>query len=382
MESPKFKIKYFGSKSSQNEILQKLDIIKNNIEKIKYYLVIAGTETSQVKGISAAGMNSFSRKKTALADAEFLLFGAKNNFKYKLPILKAGVSPALISNVCAKLLEANFTVIPIGVYRKPYFNHISVEDSFGNPSKCLSSGQSMNKKRVKKLYEKGLAIGLQSSVPIFISESVPGGTSTAQAIMEAYGLNVSNLVGSSLLNPPRNIKRQIIIKGLKKANLEKNFNVIDVISSVGDPFQAFTLGLLIGARKSNQLVILAGGSQMIAILLLALEDLSCMDKQLFANNVFIMTTGWLMFDKSLSKLLDLVAEKHTIKLYGFANGLDFKLSTVKELLDYEQGYVKEGVGAGGMSLLANLKGFSYKEIVSECEFLVSKMREVGQLLTK
>ena len=35
----------------------------------------------------------------------------------------------------------------------------------------------------------------KSSKNILISESVPGGTTTAQAVMEAFGLKVANLVG-------------------------------------------------------------------------------------------------------------------------------------------------------------------------------------------
>ena len=43
------------------------------------------------------------------------------------------------------------------------------------------------------------------------------------------------------------------------------------------------------------------------------------------------------------------------------------------------GYVKEGVGAGGMSILANLKGFNNGEIVSMCQLNLEKMKELGQI---
>ena len=379
MKISELKIKYFGSKIRKKDIINKIKIIKNDIDKFLFYLIIAGTNTSQVEGISAAGLDSEARKITALADAEFFLLGTIKNYKYKLPLLQAGVTPALISNVCKDLLNVKLNVIPIGVYKKPYFNHLLVEEEFKNPSKCLSTGKTMDKKRVRKLYEKGLSIGSLSNKPIFISESVPGGTSTAQAIMEAFGLKVSELVGSSLLKPPRKLKTKIIEAGLLRAKLGMHFNSIDVISALGDPFQAFSMGLLIGARKSNNTVILAGGSQMIAILLLALEFISYLDKEAFSEKIFIATTGWLNFDQSLNKLLNIVADKHKVKLFGFASGLNFKLSKIKELRDYEIGYVKEGVGAGGMSLLTYLKGFSYEQIVSECESKIKKMKDIGQI---
>ena len=91
--------------------------------------------------------------------------------------------------------------------------------------------------------------------------------------MEAFGLKVSNLVGSSLFKAPRELRRQVVKRGLFNANLKADFDSFDVIAAVGDPFQAFSMGLLIGARLAKQPVILSGGSQMLAVILLVLEFL-------------------------------------------------------------------------------------------------------------
>ena len=372
-------IKLFGNKINQKLFSERVDILKKEINNFIFYLVIAGTETSQIEGISAAGINSKARRKTALADAEFLLFGPSKDHKYKLPFLNAGVTPALISYVCSKLICACPIVIPIGIKEKPYFNHLVVENSLAGPAKCLSTGKSMNKERVLSLYKKGFEIGKSTKQSIFISESVPGGTTTAQAVMEAFGLNVNNLIGSSLINPPRALKTKVIKAGLANANLKNKFDSLDVISSVGDPFQAFSMGLLIGARLAKQSVVLSGGSQMLAVILLALELIDSKDKQEFIEFVFIATTGWLVKDDSLGDLLDLINEKHNVNLLGLASSLNFKSSRYKELSDYEIGYVKEGVGAGGISILALLKGFSNEEIVSRCQINLEKMKDLGQI---
>ena len=372
-------IKLFGSKVDQNLFSQRVDFLKKEIDNFIFYLVIAGTETSQIQGISAAGINAKARRKTALADAEFLLFGAFLNHKYKLPFLNDGVTPALISYVCSKLICASPIVVPLGIKEKPYFSHLNVENYLVGPAKCLSTGKSMNKERVLTLYTKGLEIGKSANQPIFISESVPGGTTTAQAVMQAFGLNVNNLVGSSLINAPRSLKSKVIKTGLLKANLNNKFDSLDVISSVGDPFQAFAMGLLIGARLVNQSVVLSGGSQMLAVILLALEFIDNKEKQEFIDFVFIATTGWLTKDNSLSDLLDLITDKHNVNLLGLASPLNFKSSKYKELSDYEIGYVKEGVGAGGMSIFAHLKGFTNKEIVSKCQIYLEKMKDLGQI---
>ena len=83
---------FFGSASNKKRQLNKIEILIKNINNFKIFLVIAGTNTSQIPGISAAGINAKSRRKTALADAEFLLEGASKDHKYKLPLLNAGVT--------------------------------------------------------------------------------------------------------------------------------------------------------------------------------------------------------------------------------------------------------------------------------------------------
>jgi len=266
-------INFFGNESNKKRQLNKIEILKKNINKFKIFLIIAGTNTSQISGISAAGINAKSRRITALADAEFLLKGASKDYKYKLPLLNAGVTPALISYVCSKLINVYPVVIPLGIGVKPYFNHLVVEERDFGPSNCITTGKSMSKERVINLYERGLAIGKSSKQPILISESVPGGTTTAQAVMEAFGLQVSNLVGSSLFKAPRELRRQVVERGLFHANFKADFDSFDVVAAVGDPFQAFSMGLLIGARLAKQSVILSGGSQMLAVILLVLEFL-------------------------------------------------------------------------------------------------------------
>ncbi len=379
MDNTELGINFFGYVSNKKIELNKIEILKKNINNFKIFLVIAGTNTSQIQGISAAGINAKSRRITALADAEFVLKGALKDHKYKLPFLNAGVTPALISHVCSKLINVHPVVVPLGLGVKPYFNHLVLEDKDLGPSNCLTTGQSMPKKRVLNLYARGLEIGKASRQPILISESVPGGTTTAQAIMEAFGLKVSNLVGSSLFKAPRELKSKVVQKGLLNANFKTDFDPFDVVAAVGDPFQAFSMGLLIGARLVKQPVILSGGSQMLAIILLVLEFLDLKKEKEFIEDVFVATTGWLVKDNSLNNLLNLINEKYNVKLLGLASPLNFKSSKYKELKDYELGHVKEGVGAGGISLLAFLDGFKNEEIVSLCQQNLEMMKYLGQI---
>ena len=73
MNSAELGINFFGNESNKKNQLSKIKILKKNINYFKIFLVIAGTNTSQIKGISAAGISAKSRRITALADAEFYL---------------------------------------------------------------------------------------------------------------------------------------------------------------------------------------------------------------------------------------------------------------------------------------------------------------------
>ena len=75
MYSSKLEIKFFGNESNKKRQLNKIEILKKNIKNLKIFLIIAGTNTSQISGISAAGINAESRRTTALADAEFCFMG-------------------------------------------------------------------------------------------------------------------------------------------------------------------------------------------------------------------------------------------------------------------------------------------------------------------
>ena len=168
MYSTELGINFFGDESNKKRQFNKIEILKKNIKNLKIFLVIAGTNTSQIPGISAAGINPKSRRTTALADAEFMLEGASKDHKYKLPILNAGVTPALISHVCSKLINIYPVIVPLGIGATPHFNHLVVEDRDLGPSDCLTTGKSMTKERVLNLYEKGLAIGKSLKQPVLI----------------------------------------------------------------------------------------------------------------------------------------------------------------------------------------------------------------------
>jgi NaMN:DMB phosphoribosyltransferase len=80
----------------------------------------------------------------------------------------------------------------------------------------------MEAKRVKQLMEAGFEMGKKIREPLLLAECVPGGTTTAFAVLSGLGLNVDGLISGSTRNPPSELKIKLVRQGLKAAKLKKN----------------------------------------------------------------------------------------------------------------------------------------------------------------
>tara|TARA_Y100001968_G_C19421574_1_gene752032 strand:- start:247 stop:1416 length:1170 start_codon:yes stop_codon:yes gene_type:complete len=373
----------FGENVSALEVNHFVRKWLDSINDFTMILVLAGSRTAEIEGISWAGSTAESRSYTAIADAEFLLSGPLLRRKWPLPPLPAGISPALISYVCNSFIEISPMVLASGLEHEPPFPHLILDSSSLGPANCLSTGKAMNIDRVERLWDGAFAMGLQLNKPLLLAECVPGGTTTAQAVLTGLGLEVADFISSSVLNPPVELKKKLVEKGLKAACLGTKPLPKNLISAVGDPFQAIAVGLLLGARQSGQPVLLGGGSQMLAVLALALEHVKPAFRASFVAEIAIGTTAWLVEESNSSdqlqssflNLMKAVGDYFDVNLFGFASGLRFCESTKKVLRDYELGYVKEGVGAGAFAFLAQLKGVGINELVEACELVVDQLEK-------
>jgi len=365
----------FGKGMQEKHIDERVKRWQEKITNIAFFLILAGSKTAEIEGISSAGSTPISRRYTAIADAELLLRGPMHPKRWPLPPLPAGVSPALISYVASRFLKIKPTVISAGLLQSPTFRHVCLEAADIGPARCLSSGKAMEISRVKLLFEGGYKIGKKLRKSLLITECVPGGTTTAFAVLSGLGINVNGLISGSHRNPPSELKTKLVDQGLKAAKLKKNPSSIDLMAAVGDPFQPIAVGLLMGARESGQDILLGGGCQMLAVLSLALNEIESESRSKFVEKVLIGTTSWLV-DESLSSskkrnsfiyLMNHVAKHFKVNIVGLASGFRFNDSNQRVLRDYELGYVKEGVGAGALSLLAQINGLTQQEMIKECD---------------
>ena len=348
-------------------------------------LLLAATDTAAVPGISAAGASPQARLGTAAADAELLLLGPGGRRCHALPPLPAGVSPALISHVVLSqlgLLERT-QVLDLGCAIAAAVPHLRLPglESAG-PARCLSSGQALAPARVAALVQRGSAWGRRwdPAEPLLLAECVPGGTTTALAVLEGLGVAASGLVSGSLRQPAHGLKSALVAKGLAAAGFETAelaavadplafADPLNVLAALGDPMQAFAAGLVGAAALRGAPVLLAGGSQMAAVLALALALAEPGQRPALAERLVVATTAWVAEEagSNLALLLERIGARWQVRPRLEVAALRFHGCSSAALRDYERGYVKEGVGAGGLALLWQLAGRQPAALAEACD---------------
>jgi NaMN:DMB phosphoribosyltransferase len=168
-------------------------------------------------------------------------------------------------------------------------------------------------------------------------------------VLKALGYD--GKVSSSFPKNPLNIKNKVVEEAMKNSRLSfgslRN-RPLDAVECLGDPMMAAAAGLVDGL---NQKTVLAGGTQMVSVL-------SVIKHLGLVRDVSIATTCYVADDKSAN-----FREMTEILGYqAFAADPGFGKSKRKGLTMYENGDVKEGVGAG-----ASMMGFSQKEFREKTE---------------
>lgn len=325
------------------------------------------TATALIPGISAAGATPAHRRQTAIADAEVLLRG----YSTRLPTSPDGYpSPVVISRAVIQHLGIPLHLFDCGLPE----TLPELIPAVPMPAQCLSSGHAMDLEVVQKRFELGLNWGSRWGSPnrlLVLGECVAGGTSTALAVLLGLGWPVGGMVNSS--HPICNHAQKLALVQQGLAQLPQPTPALEILAAVGDPMQPLVAGIALGASRLGP-VLLAGGTQMLAIV--ALIQRLAQDQRLTwdLDQVAVGTTRWVAEDPTgntvgLAELLDVVPL--------LATQLSFAHSRYPQLQAYERGYVKEGVGAGGLALVASLKGWDPQEMVAAIEQVYQSMQSVS-----
>ncbi|MGD8917918.1 MAG: TIGR00303 family protein [Nitrosopumilaceae archaeon] len=325
----------FGNVSKAEKFL---DSIKNG--KFLFSFVISYTETSEIPGITFAGADIDSIKFTPPADAEYLYYGNCKTID-KIPMTPDGKpTPALLTKVALESSSIPHIVINAGSKIEPKLPFIQTGLS---PGKNISINPAMSDSQISQAVDYGRIVGrtLASMTDcLIIGESIPGGTTTALAVMR--GLGYKARVSSSIPDNPVILKNQIASMALEGMNSD---NPYSIVAKVGDPMIPFVTGMLSAASEINP-VMLAGGTQMTAVLAFA-SKIGFNEK-----NTAIGTTCYISDDTS-ANFKNLVSEIADIP--AIAVNPHLENSKFPGLRAFSEGFAKEGVGAGGSIIASMLK---------------------------
>jgi uncharacterized protein (TIGR00303 family) len=336
--------------------------------------VLGFTDTCLIPGISAAGKTPEDRKYTAIADAEFLANGVRLDPEYPLPPLIAGASPVYIARAIVAALQIPLYIFNAGLPTSPSVPHI---DLGGMPAACLTTGAALPVATVDRLYRQGLLWGEKLAASaidgyIVIGECVVGGTTTALSLLTGLGIDAVGKVNSSHPTCNHQQKWELVERGLAGLNLP--LSPLALVAAIGDPMQIVVAGMAIAASRSCG-VLLAGGTQMLAVA--ALIQAIGLDRgiEIDTAQIVVGTTDWVANDRTG----DTVALARLIpQIPLISTQLSFASSQYPQLQVYERGFVKEGVGAGGLAIAASLaQNWGQVELLNSIEQLLAASIETG-----
>lgn len=352
--------------------------------------VLGFTETCLIPGISAAGRTPEDRKYTAIADAEFLYSGAKPNPQYPLPPLDAGASPVLITRAVVEALQIPVYLFNAGLPQPPA---VPVIDLGGCAAKCLSQGAAMDLAMVNHLFGQGLLWGERLGEKtkngyLILGECVVGGTTTALAILTLLGIDAVGKVNSSHPVCNHTQKWAVVQAGLERMragghSVNSSLDPLQMVAAMGDPMQVVVAGMTISASRYCG-VLLAGGTQMLAVYALSAAIALAYGIKWHPLEVAIGTTRWVASDSSSAtvELAQLIGKggktQDDVSPPLIATQLSFADSPYPQLRAYEQGFVKEGMGAGGACIAAYVSaGWEQNQLKAAIETQLEQLTKLN-----
>ena len=315
-----------------------------------FSLVISYTETCEIPGITFAGSDKDSLKFTPPGDAEYLHYGSCKTID-KIPMTPDGKpSPAILTKTALESASIPHLTINAGSKISPQLPFIDTGIVSG---KNIFVDDAMTDSQVSHAVDYGRIVGrtLSSLTDcLIIGESIPGGTTTALAVLRAFGFDAK--VSSSIPHNPIDLKSKITNTALERITSDHPYNIV---ARVGDPMIPFVAGMLSSASDSCK-VMLAGGTQMIAVLAFASKIGFTETNTAIGTTSYVTNDASANFKSILQKITNVPALSIDPKL---------KNSKYSGLRAFSEGFAKEGVGAGGSIITSLLKTGNKPEKILE-----------------
>jgi uncharacterized protein (TIGR00303 family) len=321
-------------------------------ERPLFLCILANTETAKIPNISAAGKSPQLTDYTPAADAELVETGNAISISEPAMTPSGAPTPAVLTRASMLLTGIPCIFINAGLSVRPRVPAIDINARTGGD---IRKGHAVVD--AQDIYEKSQALGRKLgklSDFVIIGESVPGGTTTAMGVMKALGYD--GKVSSSFPDNPLELKNKVVSEGMECAGISFGSlrkEPLRAVECIGDPMMAAAAGLVNGLDTTT---VLAGGTQMVSVLGII--------KHIGLNrDVSIATTCYVADDASANfrEMTDAMGYQ------AFTADPGFGSSRCAGLRMYENGDVKEGVGAGGAMFASAMMGFSQKEFREKVE---------------
>jgi uncharacterized protein (TIGR00303 family) len=334
--------------------------------KADFLLACSVTKTCEISGITQAGIPG-KIPLTPTLDSEFLIHEKVFSLGTLAETPTGIPTPALLTRAVENLSPfSSIEILDLGFQSQP---ENTPRHTFNiQSSSSIAHGANIN---AEEVFAKGMHFGrtyeLKGSY-LILGESTPAGTTTAAASCLALGYYCKNDFSSSFANNPSGIKSETIRQALRLTNVEmSNFEKLSIVS---DNMLIFCAGFLLEATRRFH-VVLAGGTQMAACLLIADKLKEDVLMRLNSDNISLATTGWVVHDSD-SDIHHLLTRLSYIP-HAIYTEFSFHEADIDVLKKYDEGEAKEGVGAGAALAYANKNGHTNKEVLDAVELLIYAM---------
>ncbi len=334
--------------------------------KADFLLASSVTKTCEIEGITQAGIPG-KIPLTPTLDAEFIT----NEKVFSLGDLAetpTGVpTPAIITRAVHNLNPfSSIEILNLGLDVSPQNTTCSEFDI--SPSDSITSGANID---AKNIFAKGMTYGENYELKgnyLILGESTPSGTTTATATALALGYDCRDDFSSSFLNVPNDIKEQTINKALSL--ITDDMTKFEKLGLVSDNMLLFCAGFLLTASRRFHIV-LAGGTQMAACLLVADALREDVLMRLKSDNITLATTQWVAKDENSN--IKNILNKLSYTPHAIYTSFSFADTEIPVLKKYDDGEAKEGVGAGAALAYANTNKITNKELLEAVELIIYTM---------
>ena len=349
-------------------ILGKVDFLEFLRGKKATFLLSASvTKTCEIPNISQAGIPG-KLYLTPTLDAEFLCTKQVRSMPQIAQTPKGVPTPALITRAVHELNAfSNIEILNLGLEVLPQINYFKIHNFDIKPSGRIDDGARIH---AMEIFQQGIEFGQSYETNddyVILSESIPAGTTTANATALALEYECEGYFSSSYKNNPSDIKNKTIEDALKRIDLKDE--IFDKLASLSDNMIIFNAGFILGSRANNLKVILAGGTQMAAVLLVVNSILRSMDGQIDSSNIALCTTKWISKDENSN--IKALLEQLDFPINAYASDFDFSESSHPALKLYDEGEANEGVGCGGAFCYGAINGLTKEQVTKKVEsFLV------------